>query len=82
MATSILIDNQSGMAMAWDPVFHARTKHIEIHYHYVRHRLHVGEIILAYFSTHDNINNLFIKALSREKSEVFRKALVLLSFGD
>ena len=50
-ATTILTDSQSALAVARNPVFHARTKHIEVHYHYVRERLSAGEISLAYVPT-------------------------------
>jgi len=63
-------------------VFHARTKHIEVHYHYVKERLFVGEISLVYVPTQDNLVDLFTKALPREKFEAFHKALVLLPFVD
>ncbi|MCO5566892.1 hypothetical protein L7F22_020575 [Adiantum nelumboides] len=78
--TTIFTDSQSAMAVARNPVFHARTKHIEVHYHYVRERLHAGEITLTYCPTQDNIADLFTKALSRAKFEAFRKALGLLSY--
>ncbi|MCO5574898.1 hypothetical protein L7F22_028692 [Adiantum nelumboides] len=45
--TTIFTDSQSAMAVARNAVFHARTKHIEVHYHYVRERLHAGEITLT-----------------------------------
>jgi hypothetical protein len=35
-ATMILCDNQSFIKMTENPVFHDRSKHIEIHYHYIR----------------------------------------------
>ncbi|MCO5587601.1 hypothetical protein L7F22_041550 [Adiantum nelumboides] len=75
-------DSQSTLAVARNPIFHARTKHIEVHYHYVRERLSAREISLAYVPTQDNLANLFTKALSHEKLEAFRKALALLSFVD
>ena len=77
-----LTNSQSAMAAARNPVFHARTKHIEVHYHYVRERLSAGEISLVYVRTHDNLADLFTKALPREKFEAFRKALGLLPFVD
>ncbi|MCO5579407.1 hypothetical protein L7F22_033262 [Adiantum nelumboides] len=81
-ANTIYTDSQSALAFARNPVFHARTKHIEVHYHYVKERLSAGEINLAYVPTQDNLADLFTKALSREKLEAFRKALGLLPFVD
>ncbi|KAI5067406.1 hypothetical protein GOP47_0017934 [Adiantum capillus-veneris] len=74
-ANTIHTDSQSALAVARNPVFHARTKHIEVHYHYVRERLSPGEINLAYVPTKDNLADLLTKA-------AFRKALGLLPFVD
>ncbi|MCO5575876.1 hypothetical protein L7F22_029681 [Adiantum nelumboides] len=79
-ANTIYTDTQSALAVARNIVFHARTS--EAHYHYVRERLSVGEISLAYVPTQDNLVDLFTKALSCEKLEAFRKALGLLPFVD
>ena len=46
-ATTILTDSQSALALARNQDFHAHTKHIEVHYHYVRERLSAREINLA-----------------------------------
>ncbi|MCO5575381.1 hypothetical protein L7F22_029181 [Adiantum nelumboides] len=81
-ANTIYTESQSALAVARNPIFHARTKHIEVHYHYVRERLSAGEVSLAYVPTQDNLTDLFTKALSREKFKAFRKALGLLFFVD
>ena len=43
-STLIWCDNQSCIAIAKNPVFHARTKHIEVHYHYVREQILSGNL--------------------------------------
>lgn len=78
--TTILIDSQSAMVVAINPVFHARTKHIGVHYHYVRETLHARDITLIYCATQDNIANIFTKTLPREKFEAFKKSLGLLPY--
>ena len=37
-------NNMSSIQLARNPVFHARTKHIEVHYHFVREKVLAGEI--------------------------------------
>ena len=74
-ATMIYCDNQSCIQIAKNPVFHARTKHIKIHYHYVREKVQAKEIELVYCSTEDQAADMFTKALSRDKFEKFRNIM-------
>ena len=74
-ATTIYTDSQSALAVVRNPVFHARTKHIEVHYHYVKERLSTREISLVYVPTQDNLADIFTKALPCEKFIFFCKAL-------
>ncbi|MCO5569283.1 hypothetical protein L7F22_022995 [Adiantum nelumboides] len=62
-ATIIKCDNQSCMAIAKNPVFHARTKHIEIQYHYVRELIEDKVVELEYCPTQENWADIFTKAL-------------------
>lgn len=52
-------DNQSVQKLACNPVFHNRTKHIDIKYHFVREALERNEIILKYESTDKMIADVF-----------------------
>lgn len=63
-ATSILCDSVSCIAIGKNPVFHARMKHIENHYHYVRDCIQDGFIDLIYCPTEDNVADIFTKSLS------------------
>jgi hypothetical protein len=47
----IYCDNLSSIQLARNPMFHARTKHIEVHYHFIREKVLAGEIDLIYVST-------------------------------
>ena len=68
--TVILCDNQSCIKMMENPVFHDRSKHIEIRYFYIRDMMQRGAIKLQYVST-----DVLTKPLSRVKFEHFREKL-------
>jgi hypothetical protein len=42
----IYCDNINSILLANNPVYHARTKHIEVHYHFIREKNLVKEMIL------------------------------------
>ncbi|MCO5559931.1 hypothetical protein L7F22_013535 [Adiantum nelumboides] len=73
----IYYDNINSIQLARNPVFHARTKHIEVHYHFIRERILDGDINLDYVSTEDHVVNLFTKALGVEKLQRFKGMLRL-----
>lgn len=54
-------DNVSSLALASNPVFHARTKHLEVDYHYVREKVIRGELQVRYISTKDQVADIFTK---------------------
>lgn len=47
-ATTIYCDNMSAIAMTKNPVFHARTKHIELRHHFIRELAEKKEIELQF----------------------------------
>lgn len=60
--TTIHCDSTSAIALAHNPVFHARTKHIEVDYHFIRDHLHSNEINLTHIATQDQIADIFTKS--------------------
>ena len=49
--TTMYCDNLNNIQLSKNPVFHARTKHIEVHYHFVRERVLSSEVELVYVPT-------------------------------
>jgi hypothetical protein len=74
-ATLILCDNQSCIKMTENPVFHYRSKHIEIHYHYIRDMVQRGAFKLQYISTDEQVADVLTKPLSRITLKYFRDKL-------
>ena len=73
--TMILCENQSCIKMIENPVFHDKSKHIEIRYFYIRNMMQKGAIKLQYVSTDEQVADVFTKPPSRVKFEHFRDKL-------
>jgi hypothetical protein len=52
-------DNQGALALAKNPVQHQRSKHIDIHYHFVRSEVQRGLLHLLYVTSKDNLADIF-----------------------
>ena len=63
--STIFSDNQAAIVIAHHPEFHARTKHIDITYHFLRDLVKSGTLNLVYVNTHKNLADLFTKGLPR-----------------
>jgi hypothetical protein len=73
--TCIWCDNQSCVKLSENPVFHDKSKHIEIRYHYIRDMVQRGAVKLQYVATDDQVVDVLTKPLSRVKFEYFRDKL-------
>lgn len=49
----IWCDNISSISLASNPVFHARTKHLEVDHHYIRENVVRKELEVNYICSHD-----------------------------
>ena len=77
VATIIYGDNQGAIALAKNPQFHARTKHIDIQHHFIRQKVDEGKIELQYVPTAKQVADGLTKALCKDKFILFRRALGL-----
>jgi len=56
-------------------VFHARTKHLEIDYHFIREKVSAGHLQRQYLPTTQQIEDVFTKALAKDSFATFRYKL-------
>jgi len=73
----IYCDNISNILLINNSVYHVKTKHIKVHYHFIREKV-LREINLIHVSTKDQVVDIFTKALGTNKLKRFRKMLGVL----
>ena len=69
----IYTDNQGTIALAHNPKHHARTKHVDIQYHFIRNCVENETTRLKYCPTKDMMMNDLIKALGPERHRKLAK---------
>ena len=68
-------DNQSAIALAKNPAYHDRTKHIATRFHFVRDKVSSGEVKLVYCPTDKMIADGFTKAQGSIKYKEFKEGV-------
>ncbi|KAJ0501528.1 putative RNA-directed DNA polymerase [Helianthus annuus] len=66
----VLCDNQSAIHLAKNSMFHKRTKHIDVKYHWIRDALEDKLFELDKVHTDDNGSDMLTKSLAREKLKI------------
>jgi histone deacetylase 1/2 len=62
-ATTIWCDNLGASYLSANPIIHARTKHVEVDYHFVRDRVTKKEIQIHFISSKDQLADVLTKPL-------------------
>lgn len=70
-------DNISAQKLANNPLFHRRSKHIDIRHHFIREAIADENIELKYLSSDEMTADIFTKSLNAQKYDKFRSKLGL-----
>lgn len=64
-ATTLCVDNQSAIKLIKNPVFHKKSKHIDVSYHFVREKYEDNVINVKYVHTTEQLADIYTKALPK-----------------
>ncbi|GJR02663.1 hypothetical protein Tco_0525647 [Tanacetum coccineum] len=68
MQTKIYVDNESAICVVRNPIYHSKTKHIEIRHHFIRGSYEKRLIEMAKIHTDNNVADLLTKAFDVSKA--------------
>ena len=77
-ATTLFSDNQSAIALTKEHQYHARTKHIDVRFHFIRWIVEEGKVRLIYCPTEEMVADILTKALPSAKVKHFARELGLV----
>jgi len=69
--TTLFLDNKSAIELTKDHQYHARTKHIDIYFHFIHYIVEEGSIRLVYCPTDEMLADGLTKALPSTKAKHF-----------
>ena len=63
---TIFCDNTTALAIAKDPKYHGKTKHIKKRYHYIRDVIIEKDMVLKHISTSNMVADSLTKPIARD----------------
>jgi hypothetical protein len=75
------VHSKSALTLARNPVFHERSKHIDLRYHFIQNYLTEGTVSATYINTVDQLADILTKALGRVKFQEQRARIGMIQIG-
>jgi len=76
------MDNQSTIALSKNPVFHDRSKHIDVRFHFIRECVGDGKMDIEHVRTEEQIVDILTKPLPRDRFCELRIKLSVVKIGE
>ena len=77
-STKIYVDNKSAIALAKNPVYHKRSKHIDTRFHFIRDHIKNKEVEIHHVKTSEQVADILTKPLKFEIFQQLRRKLGML----
>ena len=72
-------DNLSAISLASNPIFHARTEHIEIDYYFIREKVVNKDIVVRFINTRNQVADIFTKGHTADRFRALCDKLLVCS---
>ena len=78
----LYLDNKSAIELIKNPVFHGRSKHIDLKYHFIRECVERGDVIVKYVCSKEQKADILTKPLPRIQFIEMRKMMGVKNIPD